>query len=123
MTQERRIAYWHGQRYRLNNATAVLQQSMELLLKARIAEVSPFLLLAGDPQRWRKPDKKGEVSFTDLRTIDATQLCSVVATVSSAPLPPDFQSFFNDVRKRRNKIVMSMQVTSASRRGRSCWKF
>ena len=46
--------YWNAKRLLLNNAVSLLQQSLEIALKAKIAEVSPFLLIAGDPRSWPK---------------------------------------------------------------------
>jgi hypothetical protein len=66
--------FWQRQRYQLNNSVALLQQSVELFLKARIAEVSPFLLIAGQPQSWPTVGSNGNRSFHDFRTLDATQL-------------------------------------------------
>jgi hypothetical protein len=98
-------AYWHQKRYRLNNAIALLQQSIELLLKARIAETSPYLLLVGDPQSWPKVNKVSEVSFSEFRTLDASQLCRAVTIATHTLLHPDFSSFFERIRTQRNKIA------------------
>ena len=71
----------------LNNAFSLLQQSLEIALKAKIAEVSPFLLMAGDPRSWPKPkDGVNTIDFSNFRTIDAVQLCGAVNTVSATPL-------------------------------------
>lgn len=66
--------FWENASFRLNNSLSLLQQGIEISLKARIARVSPFLLIAGDPQSWSKVDADGNVDFSDLRTIDATHL-------------------------------------------------
>jgi hypothetical protein len=97
--------YWAGVNYQVNNAFSLLQQSMELFLKARIAEVSPFLLIVGDPQSWPKPNAKGEIDFSDFRTVDAIHLIKVVNVASPQRLPPEFPPFFDRVRKARNKIA------------------
>jgi hypothetical protein len=98
-------AYWHQKRYRLNNAIALLQQSIELLLKAKIAETSPYLLIVGDPQSWPKVSKVGEVSFSEFRTLDASQLCRAVTVATRTLLHSDFNSFFERIRTQRNKIA------------------
>ncbi|WP_143062751.1 hypothetical protein [Bradyrhizobium sp. OK095] len=98
-------AYWHQKRYRLNNAIALLQQSIELLLKTRIAETSPYLLIVGDPQSWPKASKAGEVRFSEFRTLDASQLCRAVSLATNTRLHSDFNSFFERIRTQRNKIA------------------
>lgn len=93
------VAFWSAQRFKLNNALSLLQQSMEILLKSRIAATSPYLLIDGSV-----PTSGKDVSFDDLKTIGAAKLCGVVATVSG-PLPPGFVDFFERVRKQRNRIA------------------
>lgn len=94
-----------AQRYRITNGFSLHQQSLELFLKARIAEVSPFLLISGDQRTWPKPKPNENLDFTELRTIDATELCKVVNTVSATPVSSDFVQLFDDLRKQRNKII------------------
>jgi len=89
----------------LNNAVSLLQQSIELFLKARIAKVSPFLLIVSDPQSWPKANGSGNIDFSDFRTIDAVHLMKAATAVSPVRLPSDFPAFFERVRKARNKIV------------------
>src|SRR3954451_10524932 len=62
-----RTEYWRQERYRLNNAITLLQQSIELFLKAKIAQTSPYLLITGDPQTWPKLSSVGQVSFSEFR--------------------------------------------------------
>jgi hypothetical protein len=47
--------YWAASKRRLTSALAMTQQGVEFVLKGRIAEVSPFLLLAEGPSRWPSP--------------------------------------------------------------------
>lgn len=93
--------YWHNKRYKMNNAISLLQQSLELFLKARISEVSPYLLIVGD---WPSP-KDGKLSFSEFRTIDASQLCRSASIVSSHPIPHGFRDLYDRLRTQRNKIV------------------
>lgn len=97
--------HWNAQRLKLNNAISLLQQSLEIFLKARIAEVSPFLLIAGDPQSWPSIDKSGSVDFAEFRTLDAIHLCRAVRVVSATPLSEQFVQFYTRRRKERNKIA------------------
>lgn len=98
--------HWSAKQLLLNNAFSLLQQSLEIALKARIAEVSPFLLIAGDPRTWPKArSKSNAIDFSSFRTIDAVQLCSAVNTVSAAPLSDQFVQFYDRLRQSRNKIA------------------
>jgi DNA-binding ferritin-like protein (Dps family) len=64
--QEEINKFWDTSRYNLNNAISLLQQSLEIALKARIAEVSPYLLIAGDPQSWPTVNSSNnEADFAD----------------------------------------------------------
>ena len=86
--------HWRAKQLLLNNAFSLLQQSLEIALKAKIAEVSPFLLIAGDPRTWPKAkDGTNVIDFSNFRTIDAVQLCGAVNTVSATPLSKELQSF------------------------------
>jgi hypothetical protein len=98
--------HWNAKRLLLNNAVSLLQQSLEITLKAKIAEVSPFLLIAGDPRSWPRPkDGSNVIDFSSFRTIDAVQLCSAVNTVSAVPLSNAFVEFYDRLRQSRNKIA------------------
>jgi hypothetical protein len=103
--EEEAQKYWNNARYKLNNAVSLLQQSLEIELKARIAKLSPYLLIAGDPQSWPKMDKVGQVDFSDFKTLDSIHLCRVHNIVSDCPLPLQFMQFYNDARRARNKIA------------------
>jgi hypothetical protein len=58
--------YWEKSQPELTNGYAVIDQSIETLLKARITEISPFLLLSrGFPGRASTQD----ISFSELQTV------------------------------------------------------
>jgi hypothetical protein len=88
----------------LANALAIIQQAQELGLKSRIAAVSPYLLIAGDPRGWPK-NSAGDLSFSEFRTIDASDLIRVHNTVCSTGVDDRFVQVFEDTRRRRNLIV------------------
>jgi len=94
-----------AQRFRITNAVSLLQQSLELFLKAKVAEVSPFFLISGDPRAWPKPDKNNVLDFSEFRTVDAVDLVKLVNTVSKEALPEKFVEQYNKLRIDRNKIV------------------
>jgi hypothetical protein len=88
----------------LANALAITQQAQELGLKSRITAVSPYLLIAGDPRGWPK-SSAGDLSFSEFRTIDASDLIRVHNTVCSAGVDDRFVQAFEDTRRRRNLFV------------------
>lgn len=89
----------------LGNALAIIQQAQELGLKARIAKVSPYLLIAGDPRGWPKGCQKNDIGFGDFRTIDASDLLRVHDTVCTERAGDDFVKLFEETRRRRNLFV------------------
>ena len=80
---------------------ALVQQCQELALKAIVCKESPFLLLLGSDVRAWGANK----DFTDLRTIDASDLVKVVNGIRPQPLSDLFVTTFNDLRRGRNKIA------------------
>jgi hypothetical protein len=98
--------HWSAKQLVLNNAFSLLQQSLEIALKARIAEVSPFLLIVGEPGSWPKAnDGSNVIEFSRFRAIDAVQLCDAVNSVSAAPLSNEFVELYDRLRQSRNKIA------------------
>jgi hypothetical protein len=96
--------HWQA-RLKLNNAISLLQQSLEIFLKAKIAEVSPFLLITGDPQSWPSTDESGRIDFSDFKTLVAVHLCRAAKIVSATRLSDDFLQTYSRLRKERNRIV------------------
>ncbi|MFO1018398.1 MAG: hypothetical protein U1E03_12420 [Hyphomonadaceae bacterium] len=86
----------------LQATCTVIQQSNELALKSRIAEVSPFLLLLGNDPNFSAAVK--DVDFSELRTLDAVSLPGAVNSLSAKPVSDSFVSSYNKVRSLRNKI-------------------
>jgi hypothetical protein len=87
----------------LQGIYTLIQQSQEIGLKARICEVSPYLLLK------RTDVKPAEANtntwdFTDFPTIDAAELIRVHNTFCSTVLSTDFQKQYDEIRRNRNKI-------------------
>jgi len=103
-TDTARQSYWDRSRFNLNNAISLLQQSLELFLKSFIAEVSPYLLIADEPLRW-KSDAQGNVAFPRLRTVDASQLCRLVSICTERSVSDAFKFLYDRLRTHRNVIV------------------
>jgi hypothetical protein len=93
-------AYWARSQPALTNGLAVIDQSLETLVKARIAAVSPFLLLSRRPV---SPAK--DISFATLQTVGANDLFSLHNTVAPQRLGESFNKFLEDIRQKRNIIM------------------
>jgi hypothetical protein len=85
----------------LQGIYTLIQQSQEIGLKARICEVSPYLLLKRTDV---KPSEANIWDFTDFPTIDATELIRVHNTFCSTVLSKDFLTQYDEIRRNRNKI-------------------
>jgi hypothetical protein len=99
-----REEFWQATQRQLTTAAALAQQGTELLLKARIASVSPFLLFSGDPQKWPAGSAQKDMAFADFRTIDAQDLIRVHDTVWSSRVSDQFRQRFEEFRKLRNSF-------------------
>ncbi|MES2785035.1 MAG: hypothetical protein V4684_06195 [Pseudomonadota bacterium] len=98
--------YWGAAQSRLASALAVTQQGTELILKGKIAAITPFLLLADPPSKWPDPTKNAR--FSDLRTVDAQDLVKLYNSVSANPFSADFSQRFHRLRDSRNRIFHSV---------------
>lgn len=94
----------------LQSTVAVIQQSNELALKARLCAVSPYLLLLESQMPLSTTPKP--VDFFDLRTIDAQKLPQAVNTLCPDPLPPTFLTRYDRLRKTRNRYTHLGQTGS-----------
>ena len=103
--------YWSLAERQVSIALTISQQGIELLLKGKITEISPFLLLSEPPSRWPKPNKKTGIEFSQYRTIDAQDLIKVLDAVSQSQLLEEFVVKFEDMRQKRNKIMHSIDNT------------
>ncbi len=102
--------FWEKARPILRTSYALVQQASELLLKGKIAEISPFLLIKELPSRWPKGcyTESKEVSFNEcFRTLDAQDLTIVYNTIFSAKLTDDFLARYESRRRDRNIIMHS----------------
>ena len=89
----------------LNSAFTIAIQGIEICLKGRISEISPFLLVYGYPKELPKWRANRDLYFADLRTIDAQDLIQVYNTFSDDPLPEDFITAFDRLRRKRNALM------------------
>lgn len=97
----------------LMSAFTLVQQTVEFFLKGKIAEVSPYILIANDGRNWPKGADKNDISFQDFRTIDAQDLIKIHNTFSSNRLDNEFITWFNQMRVIRNKIIHSVSIKTS----------
>jgi hypothetical protein len=102
--------YWKASQRELSNALALIQQGIELLLKARIAEVSPFLLILGNSNLPKKYEQEN-ISFSSLKTIDAQNLISINNIFSNNRLDNDFKEEYDSLRTKRNSLMHGVDKT------------
>lgn len=86
----------------LQSVCTFIQQSSELGLKAKICEVSPYLLLVNSAPKLSTIPK--DINFSDLRSIDAVDLPGAVNTLCPIRLSDRHIQTYHDVRSLRNKI-------------------
>ncbi len=102
---ETEAKYWKAAQSELGTAIGLIQQGFDFLLKAQICEVSPYLLISRNPADWPKKCDKEDIEFAEFRTIDSQDFVKVLDTVSPTRFDPEFVTLFDDLRKRRNRIM------------------
>jgi len=86
---------------------ASVTQSVEFFLKGRICDISPYLLISSDVKGWPKGSDVKNVDYTEFKTVDAQDLLKIHETMceNSRQLGPKFKDWYLDLRKKRNKIM------------------
>ena len=108
LDEETKKTFWGSSQPALANAFSLVQQGMELALKARIARVSPYLLIGRDPKDWPRRVASEDTSFGEFRSLDAADLIKVHNSLNSPRLSDEFAHFWDQVRRDRNKILHSI---------------
>jgi len=98
-------AFWQASKQRLATSLAVAQQGVEFILKGKIVEINPYLLISSNLKDWPSSCDKKDISFADFRTIDANDLIRVHNTFTKERLSDSFISKFEELRKKRNAIM------------------
>jgi hypothetical protein len=91
----------------MGNCLTLVQQSIELAIKGRIASVSPYLLIARDSRENLRMKSGNDILFSDFRTVDAVDLFRLHNVVCANSLGSDFHQFSDEIRRQRNKIMHS----------------
>jgi hypothetical protein len=100
--------FWRASQRQFASALALVQQGTEFLIKARIADVSPFLLIAGGARDLPRGAETRDVPFAEFRTVDAQDLVRLYNAVSAKRLDRSFAGQLESLRKRRNTIMHSI---------------
>ena len=100
--------YWKAAQQPLAMALALTQQGIELLMKGNIANVSPYLLIAGSPREWPGGCQDIDMSFMKFKTVDANELVRMYNTVINPHLTDQFIARFDELRTMRNTIFHSV---------------
>lgn len=106
--------YWEKCAPSLANALALLQQAHELYFKGRICAVSPYLLLAREPQHWPKRSLTEDVNFSEFLTVGAAELPRLHDMVCTPRLDANTRTFLNAIRERRNMFVHQGHAPTSS---------
>lgn len=100
---EERAEYLEGAQEVLHALLSMIQQSNELALKARIAAVSPYLLLLNNDIAFSATGKG--IEFASLRTLDAVDLPKAVNTLTQTPLSSAYIQRYGELRIQRNQYA------------------
>mgnify|MGYP006427085019 CR=1 FL=1 len=95
---------WESAQRTLSTSLLLAHQASELLLKSRISEISPFLLISSDLRHWPKPSNTNAIPFDEIRTIDAQDMPKMHDLVSKHKLSDEFIQSYDMLRTKRNKV-------------------
>lgn len=112
LDQEATDAFWQSAQPSLANAFSLVQQGMEMGLKSKIAEVSPYILIGNDPKDWPRRVANQDTSFGEFRTLDAADLVKVHNSLITPRLSEEFIGLWDQVRRDRNRIIHSVASDS-----------
>lgn len=105
--------YWTSAKQTLVSATALVQQAVEFYIKGRITNVSPYLLISGNPQTWPRGAHKKDIEFSAFRTLDAQDLIKVHDTVCPERFSDQFIQWNDYLRTIRNKVMHTVDKSLA----------
>jgi hypothetical protein len=102
--------FWKAAEPEFATALTLIEQGIEFLIKARIAKISPWLLLSRDSDGWPRRCDKEAVEFSAFHTIDAQDLLKVHDTFAPKRLPEEFANAFSALRKKRNAMMHTVDL-------------
>lgn len=98
-----RAEYLEWSQEELQAILAIVQQSNEIALKARIVAVSPYLLLLNSDIGFKNHDS--DIEFATLRTLDAVELPKAVNALTGTPVSETFIQRYGELRTIRNQYA------------------
>ncbi|RZB38326.1 MAG: hypothetical protein SRB2_00074 [Desulfobacteraceae bacterium Eth-SRB2] len=96
--------YWKAAIKPLATAVALVHQGAEFHLKARIALISPYLLITSKASEWPRKSDKQDTSFSSFYIADAQNLIKIHDTVAEPRLSDTIKQLYEKLRLARNKI-------------------
>ena len=103
LNASKRKQFWKSTRRTILSALTQIVQGAELLIKERIANVSPFLLI----EKITSEGKDVNKDFSDFKTIQESDLILVHNRVVKNQLDSGLETKFKNLLKIRNKIIHS----------------
>lgn len=100
--------YWKAAQRPLATGILLIQQGAEFLLKGRIANVSPYLLITGSTSELPKGSRLKDLPFSSFKTPDAQDLLAIHDTVADVRLSSNFTTTYNHLRRLRNILMHSI---------------
>ncbi|MBI5551858.1 MAG: hypothetical protein HY911_10150 [Desulfobacterales bacterium] len=102
------VDFWTAAQRRIATNILLAHQGTEFLLKSKISEISPFLLISREPSQWPKNCTERDVDFSEFRTVDAQDLIKISNTVSTK-LSHEFIKQYDLARTLRNSIAHTIK--------------
>jgi hypothetical protein len=97
---------WKYNEIVLRTSIVLIHQGIESLLKGKIAEKSPLLIVDQKRAEWKTLPNSGDENFADLYTIAGNDLLrTFYACIPTNSINDDFVAHFENIRIQRNKIV------------------
>jgi hypothetical protein len=103
--------YWKHNDITVRTSLIVLFQGVEYLMKMKITEKSALLLIENNRTDWPTIPDKRDKNFDELITISGENLLSVFCAITDENFKlAEFAPRFEELRKKRNKLVHSTGV-------------
>lgn len=100
-------SFWNNSREDVAEAISNVQHGVELILKGRIIEINAFLIIK-DMSNQIKSEKKADVDFRGLKSIDSSEIIKILEKVTHHRLSDEFKEKFEKSRKMRNQFMHSI---------------